>query len=75
MTEKSEEMGGGGGGGGEEGERESAELWIADSWRGGGGGGSDPTLEKEEGFQFQTSHRMNGKTGIPGGKNNNKKQH
>ena len=26
-----------------------------------------PTLEKEEGFQFQTSQRMNGKTGVPGG--------
>ena len=42
---------------------------------GRGVGGSDPTLEKEEGFQFQTSHGMNGKTGIPGGENNNKKQH
>ena len=28
----------------------------------------DPTLEKEEGFQFQTSQGMNGKTGVPGGK-------
>ena len=34
--------------------------------RGGGRGG--PTLEKEEGFQFQTSQGMNGKTGIPGEK-------
>ena len=28
----------------------------------------DPTLEKEEGFQFQTSPGMNGKTRLPGGK-------
>ena len=28
----------------------------------------DPTLEKEEGFQFQTSHGMNGKTGVPEGR-------
>ena len=35
------------------------------SW-GGGGGGSN--LEKEEGFQFQTSQGMNGKTGILRGK-------
>ena len=27
----------------------------------------DPTLEKEEDFQFKTSQRMNGKTGVPGG--------
>ena len=26
----------------------------------------DPTLKKEEGFQFQTSQGMNGKTGVPG---------
>ena len=28
----------------------------------------DPTLEKEEGFQFQTSQWMNGKPGVPAGK-------
>ena len=38
---------------------EHAELQSSDSWGGRGG----LTLEKEEGFQFQTSHRMNGKTG------------
>ena len=27
----------------------------------------DPTLEKEEGFQFQTSQGMNGKIWVPGG--------
>ena len=27
----------------------------------------DPILEKEEGFQFQTSLGMNGKTGVHGG--------
>ena len=37
---------------------------------GGGGGGRDPTLETEEGFQFQTSQGMNGKTGVPGEKKN-----
>ena len=45
-------------------------------WGGGGGDGKkrvggvgvDPTLKKEEGFQFQTSQGMNGKTGVPGGK-------
>ena len=37
-------------------------------WRGGGGGG--PTLEKEDGFQFQTSQRMNWKTGVPVGNKN-----
>ena len=54
MTERGE-------GGGERGKRE----------RGGGGaegGEGGPTLEKEEGFQFQTSQGMNGKTGVPGGK-------
>ena len=58
--------------------RESAELWNTNSWGGvrwvGGEGGGGPTLEKEEGFQFQTSQGMNGKTGVPGRKktqNNN----
>ena len=32
--------------------------------RGLGRGG--PTVEKKEGFQFQTSQGMNGKTGVPG---------
>ena len=52
----------------------SLECGFMEGGVGVGGGGSDPTLEKEEGFQFQTSHGMNGKTGKPGGKNN-KKQH
>ena len=67
MTQKSDrEMGGAE----RERERERAELWNTDSWgeerrekKGGGRGG--PTLEKEEGFQFQTSQGMNGKTGVP----------
>ena len=52
-------------------------FWVV-SGRGGGGGGGrekkggwggvDPILKKEEGFQFQTSQGMNGKTGVPGGK-------
>ena len=57
MAQKSEMCGGGGGGG------EHAELQSSYSWGGEGGG---LTLEKEEGFQFRTSHRMNGKTGGGG---------
>ena len=41
----------------------------SDRERGGGGGG--PTFEKEEGFQFQTSQGMNGKTGAPRKKEKN----
>ena len=84
-----EKGGGGGGGGTDFGKRslpipnmgwgmrrESAELWNTNSWGGqvgGWEGGGAPTLEKEEGFQFQTSQGMNGKTGVPGRKpkNNN----
>ena len=32
----------------------------------GWGGGGGPTVEKKEGFQFQISQGMNGKTGVPG---------
>ena len=49
-----------GGGGGEHAELQSSYSWGGE--RGGGG----LTLEKEEGFQFRTSHRMNGKTGGGG---------
>ena len=68
MTEKGEEMRGRKGGR----ERESMlsfAIWIDE-------GGKrrkkrnclDPTFKKEEGFQFQISQGMNGKTGVPGGK-------
>ena len=36
--------------------------------KGMGEGGRGPTLQKEKGFQFQTSHGMNRKTRVPGGK-------
>ena len=49
MTEKGEGGEGGAVGGREERERERAKLWNTDL-----GEGVDPTLEKEEGFQFQT---------------------
>ena len=48
-------------------ERESV-IFFIDFFVGGVGVGVDPTLEKEEGFQFQTSQGMNGKTGVPGEK-------
>ena len=67
MTEKGEEMGGGGGGGGRR--RERAELWnIYGFLRKKRKNVLDSTLEKEEGFQFQTSQGMNEKTAVPGGK-------
>ena len=74
VTEKAEEMVGGGGGRKER-EREHAELWNMDSWEKKKKKKKlvlDPTLEKEEGFQFQTSTGMNarmGKPEYPGGKN------
>ena len=52
MTEKGEEMGGGGGEGYGFIRKKRKKLVL------------DPTLEKEEGFQFQTSQGMNGKTGV-----------
>ena len=53
-------------------DRKRAELWNIDSRRGkgvcvwGGGGGGGPTFKKE-GFPFQTSQGMNGKTRMPRG--------
>ena len=79
MEQKSdrERWGDWGGGGGAEGETERAyELRNTDWWEEKKEEGkkkkkkpvSNPTLEKEEGFQFQISRGMNGKTGVPGGK-------
>ena len=68
MTEKSKEMGEGGGGGGGGGGRERKRVLSFGIRIHGGGKRGDPTLEKEEGFRFQTSRRMNGKTRVPGGK-------
>ena len=63
--------GGGGGGGGALKERESSELCNMNSREKQRKKKKkkplvlDPTMEKVEGFQFQTSQGMNGKTGIP----------
>ena len=56
-------------------ERESMLSFGIQIYGGGGGGeknfiyrfGVDLTLEKEEGFQFQTSQGMNGKTAVSDG--------
>ena len=76
MTEKGEEKGE------EERDRESVLSFGMRIYGGRGGGvkkdkiiyifGVDLTLEKER-FQFQTSHGMNGKTGVSGGEREKKK--
>ena len=79
MAEKGEEMGGGGGcgggggggGGGAEGDRQRVltfGILFHDKRKENKKLVLDPTLEKEEGFQFPTSQGMNGKTGVPGRK-------